>query len=709
MSVGTDVASAALDLNYGGSSALSVPTALALALPTSTATATPAAPTNTATGSTGTTTPFSFLTDPAAAESKIRALEANLRDKEGAMRGLNLSTSTSTVDFDNNPHGTGGAGGGLGFNDYDPDALPEVLGSALDVDLAATDSGIDADTPPNTAATTTQAASQQAQQFVAADRASSTGSYTPAGGPPTNNPPASDISNASLASQTAWEPLIAALRSTLSSRDDRLHRTIGLIESLAREMEELNAKLAAGKENEDRLVRSHRVLRTVYQARVDGLKSRADKLAIEAEENKKAAEKAREELNMATAAAAAASAASLAASQQQQPQIPPADYQRLQLEKQQLSQRALDLEKALELALLQAKEASEQAELAQKEARALAAAAVLTQSQQSHSQPPQPTLVQGPPISEPLGSNLTSQPSQTSVLSARAISPPQDFPPSNLQLNPTSISTRSIQAQVSQAEEFPMEVGTDELAYWREQARLAEKGVGITPVFDRAPVVLPIAAASVAANNNNNDSTVQLDSAPAKATPLTDPEAGIRELATSGSKLLFVKSLSGSAKRTVKKARLVPRGREVPLLVIQGEGGLFGSGKEESGASFLFFSFFSFSSFSIPLTPVLFSFPFSKYSVPIAQITTTRDPTSGSLLLSFHPPSSQPLLFQPLSTRELGLWLRSTRLLLKQAGIEEKREEFKVGLARYDGTAGGVGGVMGSGWGKVERWALELA
>ena len=44
------------------------------------------------------------------------------------------------------------------------------------------------------------------------------------------------------------------------------------------------------------------------------------------------------------------------------------------------------------------------------------------------------------------------------------------------------------------------------------------------------------------------------------------------------------------------------------------------------------------------------------------------------------------------------------------AAVPLANEEFKTGLGRYDGAVSGVSGAWGgAGWGKTERWVLELA
>lgn len=517
---GTDIASAALD-NYG--SVLSMPTALV--------------PPPTAPGARPGVVPFSALTDPAAAESKIRALEASLRDKEGAMRNLE--------------------GGGS----EDDAELPDIPDDSVLPDLDFSVPG---------SATAAQPATDVMTSAEGRERPLS--SFSLPGGMP---PPPSDVS---AASASQWEPLVAALRATLSSRDDRLHRTIGLIETLAREMEELNARLLAGKENEDRLVRSHRVLRTVYQARVDGLKTRADKLAFEADEAKKAALAAQEELRRTGAAAGTVAAAGVAASA--------ADLAKLEREKEQMGQRIADLQMSLNVAVedakkarLKAEEAQRQAERAQREARELAASAASAAANA-------PTAVQGPPVSESLlpgSSSLRPHASQASG-AARAVGGPQD-------LSSPIVAGRAASATSMRAS-LDFEASPQDLAYLRAQVRYAEQDLagspgpgvepgkppaGVSPIFPGMPATGAGGAAMgyAAANAMPPFSP----GAPVVAQPLSDPEQGIRELATAGTKMALV---SGT-KRFIKQVRIIPRGNDVPVLVWTDAGkSLFGKPKEES-------------------------------------------------------------------------------------------------------------------------------
>lgn len=95
------------------------------------------------------------------------------------------------------------------------------------------------------------------------------------------------------------------------------------------------------------------------------------------------------------------------------------------------------------------------------------------------------------------------------------------------------------------------------------------------------------------------------------------------------------------------------------------------------------------------------------FSAPITSVTTTRDAKDASMQVVFRTPKNTTVIFQPLSPRELGLWVRTSRELLRRAGSAvEPLPVFQTGLASYGGTAAGLD------WGrtgKVERWALELA
>jgi hypothetical protein len=448
-----------------------------------------------------------------AAESKIRALEAKLLDQQGAINNLNLSSST---DF-----GTGEYG-------------EDVLGSALDVDLAM---GSQVDSSPT---------SRPPLPPVQA-------TYRPESSSSVAAPPQSDLSILSNQAQGQWAPLLAALRSTVSLRDDRLLRTITLIESLAKEMEELNARLLVGRENEDRLVRSHRVLRNVYEARIEGLKVKIEQLATAHDSAKTDAERARMEAERVKAEqlereriererlavlgiAASVPAADLAAqellvlSQQRETE---AQLSALSLEKEQLAQRARDLEIALSAAL-------------------------------------QPTLVQGP-------SDLQQTHSQASGLGT-STSPPRDARALGVSVESTT-PARSMAASV---EEFGMDGEEGDLEYWRSQARLAERGVPFSPEMGKEVVRSPAVPGPVSSGENSGQASTetlaaqQLLPGPARAVPLADPEIGIREVA-GGMKMLLVKN----GKRTPSSVRMIPRGAEKPVLVWT-KAGTFSS-KEESG------------------------------------------------------------------------------------------------------------------------------